>query len=259
MRSPSSPRSPAVELGRRFPHPALLSAIAAAWVAAVAAEATGRGASLHHDALAGGEAPAGAALVLFLLAWQLMIVAMMLPSSLPLVRLFAVAGAREPRPALVRGAFLGGYAAVWTAFGAAAFLGDVAVHAAVERSAWIEDRSWALGGGVLLLAGVFQFSALKDRCVRICRDPAGFLARHYAPGAGAGFRLGARHGVFCLGCCWALMLVMFAVGVANVAWMATLTAVMVLEKTVPDGRRAVRPVGLALVAAGALMLSAGAW
>lgn len=247
----------ATEPSRRWlPHVTLVWAIAAAWTVAIAAEVTGRAHALHHDSLAEGGLPAWAALGLFLLAWQLMITAMMLPSSLPLVRLFNVASADQPRPLLVRTAFLSGYAALWTAFGAAAFAGDLGIHYLVDHWGWLAARSTVLAGGVLLLAGAFQFSSLKDRCLRLCRDPAGYLARHYRPGARGAFRLGAGHGVFCVGCCWALMLVAFAVGVANLGWMATLTAIMVYEKTVPGGRRLVRPVGLALIGLGVLVIAA---
>jgi predicted metal-binding membrane protein len=236
-----------------LPHPLLTLAIAAAWAVAVAAEASGR--TLHHDALAGSGLPSWAALGLFLLAWQLMIAAMMLPSSLPLVRLFSRAGANQPRPLRAKAAFLGGYAVVWTAFGAAAFLGDLGVHRLVERWAWLAARPALLGGAVLLLAGAFQFSSLKDRCLTVCRHPAGYLLQHYRRGAAAAFRLGAGHGVFCVGCCWALMLVAFAAGVANLWWMAALTAVMVFEKTGRGARRGVRPIGLALIGLGILMLA----
>ena len=194
------------------------------------------------------------ALPAFLLAWQVMLTAMMLPSSLPLIRLFAKASARQPRPRAAMTGFLGGYALVWTAFGAAAFAFDVGVHAAVDASPWLEGHAWVLGAGVLVLAGAFQFSSLKYACLDKCRHPAQFMMRFYERGAGGGFRLGARHGLFCLGCCWALMLVMFSVGVASVLAMAMLTTLMVYEKTQPRGRRVVPAAGATLVAT-ALMIA----
>ena len=238
-----------------LPQPTLVWAIAAAWAVAVAAEVSGRGQALHHDALAEGGLPPWAVLGLFLLAWQLMIVAMMLPSSLPLVRLFRRASANQPRARLAKATFLGGYTAVWTVFGAAAFLADLGIHRLVHRWGWLAARPWVLGGAVLLLAGAFQFSRLKDRCLQVCRHPGGFLRQHYRRGPGAALRLGAHHGVFCVGCCWALMLVAFAAGVATLWWMAALTAIMVFEKTGRGGRRGVRPIGLGLVALGVLMLA----
>jgi predicted metal-binding membrane protein len=250
-----APTRPEAQARWRLPHPTLVWAIALAWGVAVAAQATGRGQVLHHDALAEGGLPTWAALGLFLLAWQLMIAAMMLPSSLPMVRLFSRASANQPRPLPAKAAFLGGYALVWTAFGAAAFLGDLGIHHLVDRWSWLAARPWILGGAVLLLAGAFQFSTLKDRCLRVCRHPAGYLLQHYQRGTGAAFRLGAGHGVFCVGCCWALMLVAFAAGVANLWWMAALTAVMVFEKTGQGGRRGVRPIGVGLLVLGLLMLA----
>ena len=242
----------------RLPHPTLVWLIAAAWAVAVAAQATGRGSLLHHDTLAGAAVAPWAALGLFLVAWQLMIAAMMLPSSLPLVRLFSRASANQPRPLRAKAAFLGGYAAVWSCFGAAAFLGDLGMHRLVERWGWLAARPALVGGAVLVLAGAFQFSKLKDRCLTVCRHPAGYLQRHYRRGTGAALRLGAGHGVWCVGCCWALMLVAFAAGVANLWWMAALTALMVFEKTGRQGRRGVRPIGLGLIVLGLLMLASPA-
>jgi predicted metal-binding membrane protein len=237
----------------------VIAAIAVAWVVAVAAQATGAAALLHHDALIEDGPRAWVALPLFVLAWQVMVAAMMLPSSLPLVRLFSVASAGQPRPRAAMAGFLGGYALVWSAFGALAFAFDLGVHAAVHASPWLYAHEWLLGGSMLVLAGAFQFTELKDACLDQCRHPAAFLLRFYERGAAGGLRLGARHGVFCVGCCWALMLVMFAAGVASLVWMGLLTAVMVHEKTRPLGARAVPVTGLALLAAGSTaLLSAGA-
>ena len=240
--------------GRRRAPAEVTAAIAAAWALAVAAEATGASAPLHHDALVAGDPSPWLALPLSLAAWQGMTAAMMLPSSLPLVRLFARASANQPRPRRALVAFLGGYALVWTGFAAVAFLGDVAVHRAVDASPWLHAREWAIGGLVLALAGAFQFTSLKDACLRACRHPGAFLLRYYERGPAGGFRLGARHGLFCVGCCWALMLVMFAVGVANLVWMAVLTALMVHEKTNPLGARTVPVTGVALLGAASVVL-----
>ncbi len=196
--------------------------------------------------------------LLFLLAWQVMIAAMMLPSSLPLVRLYARASVSAPGRGRALAAFVGGYALVWSAFGALAFAFDAGVHAVVESSPWMHRHEWAIGGVVLALAGGFQFTSLKDACLDKCRHPAQFLMRHYERGAGGGFRLGARHGAFCVGCCWALMLVMFAAGVASLLWMAALTALMIHEKTRPAGARAVPVTGVALLAAASVVLAYGA-
>jgi predicted metal-binding membrane protein len=232
----------------------VIAAIAAAWAMALAAQVTGAAALVHHDAPAEHGPALWTAMPLFLLAWQVMVAAMMLPSSLPLVRLFAAASVGQPRPRAAMAGFLGGYALVWSAFGALAFAFDLGVHAAVHASPWLHAHEWLLGGSVLVLAGAFQFTKLKDACLDNCRHPAAFLLRFYERGTAGGLHVGARHGVFCVGCCWALMLVMFAAGVASLLWMALLTAVMVHEKTRPLGARAVPVTGLALLAAGSTAL-----
>jgi predicted metal-binding membrane protein len=224
-----------------------VAAIAAGWGLAVAADLSGRAAGLHHDAMVEGGLPLWGALALFLVAWQAMIAAMMLPSSLPLIRLFVIASQRQPRPRIAVLGFLGGYAVVWTSFGALAFLGDVAVHRAVEALPWLHERPWLVAGGVLALAGAFEFSKLKDACLSKCRHPGPYLLGHYRRGASGAFRLGLGHGLFCLGCCWALMLVMFAAGIAVLWWMAALTGLMVYEKVGRHGEQ-VKPVAGATLA-----------
>jgi predicted metal-binding membrane protein len=184
---------------------------------------------------------------------------MMLPSSLPLVRLFARASANQPRPRAAMASFLGGYALVWTVFGALAFTGDVGIHAAVDNLPWLNRHSWLIAAGTLALAGAFQFSSLKDACLRECRHPGAYLLSHYERGAAGAFRLGRGHGIYCLGCCWALMLVLFGAGVANLLWMGALTALMVYEKTAPGGRRLVPVAGVALLGLALLVLAHPAW
>jgi predicted metal-binding membrane protein len=239
--------------------PMVVGAIVVAWALAVGAEISGRGTALHHDALIEGKLPYALALVLFLVAWQAMIAAMMVPSTLPLLRLFAAAATGQPRPRAVVVAFLAGYALVWTAFGWLAFVGDTMVHATVDRTPWLQQHDWLIAGGTLALAGAFQFSGLKDRCLQVCRHPGAFLLRHYERGLPGALALGRRHGLFCLGCCWALMLLMFAAGVANLWWMAGLTALMVYEKTGAAGRRAVPVAGIALLICAALVLAHPHW
>jgi predicted metal-binding membrane protein len=232
----------------------VLAGIAAAWAAAIAAEVTGAAGSVHHDALLEGGPGFGPALLLFLVAWQVMVAAMMVPSSLPLVRMYGAASAGSPDRSRSMAAFLGGYAAIWSAFGALAFAGDAGIHALVSASPWVADHDWVIAPSVLMLAGAFQFSSLKDACLKACRHPASFLQRHYRRGPRGGFALGARHGAFCVGCCWALMLVMFAAGAASLIWMAALTVLMVHEKSQPSGARTVPLTGVVLLAAGSTLL-----
>jgi predicted metal-binding membrane protein len=234
--------------------------VGVAWAIVILAEASGKGAALGHE---GPEAMAGvhpiAGLALFLVAWQLMIAAMMLPSSLPLVRLFARASGAEERPLGAMMAFLGGYALVWSVYGAAAFFGDALVHLVVDGNDFLRAHRWTVAGGVVVLAGAFQFTELKDRCLRVCRHPGAFLLRFYQPGARGAFALGRRHGLSCLGCCWALMLVMFALGATSLWAMLVLTVLMIGEKALPAGQRIVPVTGVLFVVWGALVLIRPAW
>ena len=185
---------------------------------------------------------------------------MMLPSSLPLVRLFARGSAGQPRPRAAMAGFLGGYALVWTAFGALAFAAMSASTPRSTRAPGCSDHAWLIGGSVLALAGAFQFTTLKDACLDKCRHPGAFLIRFYRARRGAAASGSARAtALFCLGCCWALMLVMFAVGVASLVWMAALTALMVYEKTRPSGARSVPVTGIALLGAAAVVLPYSAY
>ena len=184
-----------------LPRPILVG-IAAAWAAAIGAQVAGVAALANHDSLLVGDGPpfvVGA--LIAILAWQVMIAAMMLPSSLPLIRLYGRATERAPRRGRSMAAFIGGYALIWSAFGLAAFLFDASIHAAVNSSSWLRHHDWWIGGTALAMAGAFQFTPLKDACLDKCRHPAQFLTRYYERGPGGGFKLGARHGAFCVGCC----------------------------------------------------------
>ncbi|MBV9278238.1 MAG: DUF2182 domain-containing protein [Candidatus Eremiobacteraeota bacterium] len=239
--------------------PLIIAAIAGAWLLAIAAQITGSGKLIHHDTLIEGGLPIWLAFVLFVLAWQAMIAAMMLPSSLPLMRMFAAASTNQPRADVVMAAFLGGYVVVWTIFGVAAFSGDILVHRLVDRWSWLAAHPWLVAACVLALAGLFQFSKLKDACLTKCRLPGLYLMQHYKRGTSAAFALGRNHGLFCVGCCWALMLVSFAAGFANLWWMAALTALMVYEKVGQHGKKLVPIVGVVLVVWAALIVAHPAW
>jgi predicted metal-binding membrane protein len=180
----------------------------------------------HHYLLQASDLPWLAALEVFLLCWQVMTVAMMLPSSMPMLQLVVYAGRRQVRPVAVPLAFLAGYAVIWTAFAAGAFLLDTGVHRLVALWPWLAFHSWLIGAVTFAIAGLFQFSPFKERC---------------------------------LGCCWALMLVMFGVGVGNLASMAALTGAMVIEKTVPGGKRLSPLIGIMLLLLGFLWLVHPVW
>lgn len=242
---------------RRDPGLVLWAVAAGCWLVTAVLVLTGAGELGHHDVVLESSVwPWSARIAAFLTVWLVMIGAMMLPTVVPLARLFGLVSARAPHRQQVRAGLYGGYLAVWTAFAPLALLGDAAVHRLVHTWPWLDARSGLVLGGALLLAGAYQFSPLKNACLTACRNPASFLRQHYGRGPRAAARLGVRHGLSCLGCCWALMLVMFATGVGSLAWMLALTAVMVVEKTTRWGARLVVPLGVALLLAGTVVSAA---
>jgi predicted metal-binding membrane protein len=195
-------------------------------------------------------------MLVFVAGWLVMLLAMMLPTTLPLVAMFnTLTRARQDRPRLLS-LLLVGYLSVWILFGMLIYVGDSVVHEAVARSAWLAAHAWALGAVTLLLAGAYQFTPLKYHCLEKCRSPFSFITQHWRGRAEAAqaFTLGVHHGVFCVGCCWTLMLLMFAVGVGNFGWMLVLGAVMASEKNLSWGRRLSAPLGVVLLAWGLALL-----
>jgi predicted metal-binding membrane protein len=191
----------------------------------------------------------GLLMLVFVAGWLVMLVAMMLPTTLPLVTLFHRLTMARPDRSRLLGLLLVGYLGVWLLFGMGVYLGDGLLHELGSRSTWLAEHSWALGGLSVLLAGAYQFTPLKYHCLDKCRSPFGFLTQHWRgrDAAGQAFLLGVHHGVFCVGCCWSLMLVMFAVGVGNLGWMLALGALMAVEKNLPRGRRLSAPLGALLL------------
>ena len=169
-------------VGRRRLPAAVPVAIALAWAAAVAAHASGVADRFQHDALLahGGLGLAGVGG--YALVWCVMVGAMMLPSAVPLLRLFAGVSGRQARPGRLLACFASGYLAVWAVFGWAALAFDDVVHRMTHALPWLAARPWLVGAATLGLAGAFQFSSLKDRCLTACRHPAAYLLRHYRRG-----------------------------------------------------------------------------
>jgi predicted metal-binding membrane protein len=251
--------APAVGSPRRLWSSAPYLVIAAAWGVAFALALTGVSHTLGHGEVAELHRSLLLSVALFLVGWQLMIAAMMLPSSLPMLNHYAGVAERQGLPARSTWQFVGGYALVWTSFGVLALFGDMALHRLIDAWSWLDTHDQFVLAGVLAVAGLVQFTSLKDRCLRQCRRPYAFLMRKRLQGVTNPVRLGVAHGIFCVGCCWGLMLLMFAVGVANLAWMAGLTAVMVYEKTAPGGERLVRAVGVLVLAVAVLVAADPTW
>jgi predicted metal-binding membrane protein len=242
---------------RRWYHVSLGALIIAAWAALAAWGASPYAELLHHGgATDDGDLPIPRSAV-FVLGWTLMTVAMMLPSSLPLVNLFRrFVLQRADGPRLI-GLLLGGYLGVWVYFGLVAYLADGLLHAAVAQIPAVRAAATGIGGALLVVAGAYQFTPLKAMCLEKCRSPYMFLVQHWRGRRAKvdALRLGVRHGLFCLGCCWTLMLLMFAIGGASLGWMLALGALMAAERTTHWGRRLTRPLGVALMLAGLLILA----
>jgi predicted metal-binding membrane protein len=195
--------------------------------------------------------------VLIFLMWCVMMLGMMLPSAAPTILLYALVQRRSqshPRIALAY-VFAAGYLAAWIAFSLAATTVQWLLAAAALLSPMMEAASTTLGAALLIAAGVYQWLPAKRVCLTHCRSPLEWLPRNWRPGAGGALRMGIAHGAYCLGCCWALMLLLFVGGVMNLVWIALLTTFVLLEKLAPRGDLVGRVGGVALVAAGVWLLA----
>ncbi len=196
--------------------------------------------------------------LLMLLMWSIMMVAMMLPSATPMVLLYARVvrhNSDDADPLTNSGAFLGGYVVVWTLFSVAATALQWGLEQAALLSPMMVSTSPALGGLLLIGAAIYQWTPSKDACLRRCRAPAWFLSRHWHDGAAGALRMGLIHGAWCLGCCWALMLLLFVGGVMNLLVIAVITIFVLLEKVAPRGRALGRAGALLLGIAGIALLA----
>jgi predicted metal-binding membrane protein len=223
-----------------------------AWLVLVAVGVSPYAQYVDHDYAPQSAAAQVAALALFLGGWLLMSIAMMLPTTTRLLHAFGRTVGRRQDRRMLQSLLIAGFLATWLATGYVFRSGDLGVHATVDSWGWLRERPQLLGAAVLVLAGLFQFSSLKHRCLTACRSPRSFVYRHWH-GRNArveALRIGFAYGVSCVGCCWALMLVLFAVGMANLAWMLALAAVMALEKNTRRGAALARPVGVGLIALG---------
>jgi predicted metal-binding membrane protein len=197
------------------------------------------------------------------LMWSVMMVAMMTPTASPMVLAFAglerrrIGGSGTPwGPAST---FLGGYLLVWVGFSVLMTLAQWGLHSAAMSSACgMKTASPSIDAMLLVGAGLFQFSPAKSACLRHCRTPVGFLLAEWRAGMGGALVMGIRHGLYCVGCCWLLMLLLFVAGVMNAAWCAALAALVLAERVMPGGLWLARAVGIVLTLSGG-GLAAGVW
>lgn len=189
--------------------------------------------------------------------WAVMMVAMMLPSATPAILIFLRASAqRRDRGALTPASlFMLGYLAGWTLFSAAATALQWLLHDLAYLSGGMAFDSRIAAGAVLVAAGIYQWSPLKYACLRHCQSPIGFLFGHWKDGLTGALRMGLHHGLYCVGCCWLLMLLLFVVGVMNLAWVAGIAVYVLAEKVIPVGPRLARAAGIAVTVWGVLLLA----
>jgi predicted metal-binding membrane protein len=221
----------------------LLAVTVAAWVALLRSP-------MGAGDMAGMEmvmTPTAADALAYVAAWGVMMTAMMLPSALPMIGLYAATqrSAGAAARVVVVGAFAATYLLVWAASGLPIYLASLALMALAPATvAYVT-------AGVLVAAGVFQLSPLKQVCLRHCRSPLGFLMGHWRGGWRGGLAMGWAHACYCLGCCWALMVVLVVAGAMGLPWVLLIACVVAAEKLLPGGERIARASGLALVLLGA--------
>ena len=188
---------------------------------------------------------------LFFAMWVAMMVAMMFPAAAPMIVMYGRMKRGDP---LAVSLFTGSYVSLWFAFGGLAFLLGAGVEVAAERSEWV-SMNWARAGGALIvLAGLYQLTPFKDFCLRHCRTPMAFAMDHWREGRWGAVRMGTVHGLYCLGCCWALFLIMIPLGVMNVAATASVALVVFVEKVMPWGRAFGRVAAIGLITYGVLVV-----
>ena len=231
----------------------LLALAAAAWVL-LARQGAGAGMAMPISSpTTGMRAP------LFLTIWVIMMVAMMFPTAAPMILTFHKVQASKRRRGeafVATWVFVAAYLLVWTLSGAAAYAGAFAADAVAVRAALSPATAARIGGVILIVAGLYQLTPFKDLCLSKCRTPIGFIMTSWRDGQAGALRMGLLHGTYCLGCCWLLFVVLFPLGIMNIAAMAVITLVILAEKTLPWWRPVARVTAAALVAYGAVVLAA---
>jgi predicted metal-binding membrane protein len=207
-----------------------------------------RGRSMHPH---GAPTPTmGMGAGLFLLVWIAMTVASMFPAITQTVVVHARITANRTakgRTSAPTSLFVSGYLLLWTALGMTCYAAAVLVERVAPASTWAGSTCARVAGGVIAVAGLYQFSKLKDRCLTECRSPLAFFAEHWQDGPRGALQMGLRHGLTCAGCCWALMVMLFPIGMTNIAAMAAVTVVIYAERVLPIGPMLGRAVGVALI------------
>jgi predicted metal-binding membrane protein len=199
----------------------------------------------------------GMSAALFIALWAVMMVAMMLPSAAPMILMFSAvyAGKRQKeQPFVPTWIFVSAYLLVWILCGALAYPLALGVDKLASQSMWIMENAARFGGIILVAAGLYQLSPLKRICLSKCRTPLQFILTSWRDGYGGTFRMGFEHGIYCLGCCWLLFVILFPLGIMNIAVMALVTVLIFAEKAFPIGPRIAQLTALVLIAYGVLVI-----
>ena len=200
---------------------------------------------------------AAGTVVSMIIMWAVMMVGMMLPSASPMILIFAKVARRKRELGRVSAPtpiFVLGYVVVWTVFSIAAGLVQSALQGVALLSPMLVSTSGYLGGGLFVLAGLYQLTPLKNACLRYCRSPMDFVLNHWREGRRGAFLMGLEHGAWCAGCCWAIMALLFVLGGMNLVWVAALTVLVLVEKVIPGGEWVARGGGIAMLGIGIYLL-----
>lgn len=192
------------------------------------------------------------------LMWTIMMVGMMVPTAIPMTLTYAAVARKadaQQTPIAPTGVFVTGYLVIWTVFSVAATTAQWGLEQAALLSPMLVTTSPTIGASLLIAAGLYQLTPFKQACLAKCRGPIHFLAHHWRPGALGALRMGIAHGLFCLGCCWVLMLLLFLGGVMNLMWIAAITLFVLLEKVLPFGPQGGRISGIAMIVVGVVVVA----
>ncbi len=230
----------------------LLLLAAGAWVVLI------RQATMGNEMVMGARGPTmGMAAPLFLAIWCVMMVAIMFPTAAPMILMFAaIAAGKRQRglPFAPTWIFVSAYLLVWSLVGIAAYALALGIERLAATSPWVSVHGAQVGGAFIILAGIYQLSPLKHVCLAKCRTPLQFVLGSWRDGRGGAFRMGVMHGAYCLGCCWLLFLILFPLGVMNIAVMAALTALIFAEKSLTLGQRIGQVAAVVLIIYGVVVL-----
>jgi len=199
----------------------------------------------------------GMSAILFIAIWIVMMVAMMFPTAAPMILMFSKiyqSRRQHERPFVPTWVFVSAYLLIWSLCGVVAYPLAVGIDKLAASSIWLMGNAARFGGVVLLVAGLYQLSPLKDICLSKCRTPVQFILSSWHDGYRGAFRMGLEHGAYCLGCCWLLFVILFPLGLMNLAVMALLTALIFAEKALPIGRQISKLAGGGLIVYGVIVL-----